>query len=57
MLFFDAFAFVQATLVFVAVAALGLRVAAVVAAETVEATGREPARRERPGAPSVEPAG
>ena len=55
--FFDAFAFVQATLVFVAVAALGLRVAAGLAVPADERKGREASREERWPFPQPEPLG
>jgi hypothetical protein len=57
MLFFDAFAFVQATLVFVAVAALGLRVAARAAIPADERKGREASREERLALPTTGAAG
>ena len=57
MLFFDAFAFVQATLVFVAVAALGLRVAARAAIPADERKSREAPREEGVALPTTGAAG
>ncbi len=57
LLFFDAFAFVQAKLVFVAVAALGLRVAAALAIPADERKGREASRRSAWPFPQPEPLG
>jgi O-antigen ligase len=57
MVFFDAFAFVQATLFFVAVAALGLRVAARAAIPADEHKSREPPREEGVALPTTGAAG